>query len=310
VRAPRSGLFSLFPRNEAFFGVIVSHRPQFPPFLSSLHADSGSCNDILEVEIRRNQPPVKLQRGPKSYSYGPFVRALELCRDIAGENEPMDDTDPSSGVGKDRAKVDGVDGELMTIDDGGLEAYLDSCGNSSCDEDDVAEDGDGDDVGAGGDDFGDSLYCAPINSNVARTGRSALTSMMGDIHAIDALSKILQNVRTGLLSNSLAKLLHREGRSDNGTDEEDGNNGTGIIHFTVEDRYCSILIRSEIQTVNFYLALASEVRRRLVERLPGGSEGRTVIGKVEMEDDMCAGEEALSDQITATANTFMSIRYP
>ena len=134
-------------------------------------------------------------------------------------------------------------------------------------------------------------------------------AMMSDIHA-DALRENLQKCqRTELVSNSLFRLLHGESRGNSGTDEEDGNNRNEIIHVTVEDRYCSILIRSEIQTVDFYLAVASEVRRRLVERL-AGSEG-TVIGKVDnMEDDVCVGEEAPCDQITALANTFLSIRYP
>ena len=222
----------------------------------------------------------------------------------------MDDTDPSVEDGKDCAEIDGDDGERMTIDDGGLEAFLDSCDNSSCDDDDVDvdDDGDGDDGSAGGEDFGDCLYQTPTSSNIAQTDRPARTAMMSDIHAIDALREKLKNVRTGLVSNSLA-MLHGESRSDNVPDEDDGNNGTGIIHFTVEDKYCSILIRSEIQTVDFYLAVAIEVRRRLVERLPG-SGGLTVIGKVDLEDDICVGEEALRDQITVLANTFLSIRYP
>lgn len=276
-----------------------------------MRADSGSCNDILEVEIKANEPPVKLQRGPKSYSYGPFVRALELCRGISDENKPKDDTtDPSREDEKDRAEIDSNDGERITIDDGGLEAFLDSCDNSSCDDDDVDvdDDGDGDDGSAGGEDFGDCLYQTPTSSNIAQTDRPARTAMMSDIHAIDALREKLKNVRTGLVSNSLA-MLHGESRSDNVPDEDDGNNGTGIIHFTVEDKYCSILICSEIQTVDFYLAVAIEVRRRLVERLPG-SGGLAVIGKVDLEDDICVGEEALRDQITALANTFLSIRYP
>ena len=280
----------------------------FPPFLSSLRADSGSCNDILEVEIKANEPPVKLQRGPKSYSYGPFVKALELCRDTADGNKPTDDTDPSIEDGKYRAEIDGNDGERITIDDGGLEAFLDSCGNSSCDDDDVDvdDDGDGDDGSARGDDFGDCLYQTPTSSSIAQTDRPARTAMMSDIHAIDALREKLKNVRTGLVSNTLH---HGESRSDNMPDEDDGNNGTGIIHFTVEDKYCSILISSEIQTVDFYLAVSIEVRRRLVERLPG-SGGLAVIGKVELEDNVCVGDEALRDQITALANTFLSIRYP
>ncbi len=107
------------------------------------------------------------------------------------------------------------------------------------------------------------------STNTAQTDRPARTAVMSDIHAINALREKLKKVRTGLVSNYLAMLLHDKSRSNNVPDEDDGNNGTGIIHFTVKDKYCLILIRSEIQTVDFYLAVAIEVCRRLVERLPG-----------------------------------------
>ena len=130
--------------------------------------------------------------------------------------------------------------------------------------------------------------------------------MMSDIHA-DALRENLQKCqRTELVSNSLFRLLHGESRGNSGTDEEDGNNRNEIIHVTVEDQYCSIL---KIQTANCYLAMAKKVRRRLVERL-AGSEGPTVIGKVDMKDNVCVGEEALCDQITEFANSFLYIQHP
>jgi hypothetical protein len=299
---PGAGCFVL--RNDCY----LESRIDFIPVPLVLHADAGSCNDVLEVKIRYNEPPVKLQRGPKSYSYGPFIKALELCRDIAGENKSRDDGDPSKDDAKDRTKVGSNDVERMTIDDGGLEAFLDSCENSSDDDNDDADDSNGDIVSSGEDDFGDCFYDTPANSNSAETSRSARMAIMNDIHAIDALREKLQNVRNGLLNNSLAGQFDLESRKDNDTDKDDDNNGTDIVHFTVEDRYCLILIRSEIQTVNFYLAAASELRLRLVERF-SESEGPTVIGKV-LEDDRCVREESLRDHTTAIANTFLSIRYP
>ena len=268
--------------------------------MSFLPAKSGSCNDVLEVRIRANEPPVKLQRGPKSYSFGPFVRALELCR-VASVSEP------SGEDAKDRAKVNRNDCERTTIDDEGLEAYLDSYDNASDDIDYVSDEGDSDeDATAEGEDFGDSLYSTPAISNAAQTGRSAETSMLNDIHALDALKKCLQNVRTGLLDNSLAGQFHGEWRK---TDEDDNNKGgIGITNLTVEDQYCLILIRSEIETVDFYLAAISELSRQLVERL-SELDGPTVSAKV-VKGDWCVREESLSDQITAVTTTFLSIRYP
>ena len=61
--------------------------------------------------------------------------------------------------------------------------------------------------------------------------------------------------------------------------------------------------------VNSFLAVASKVRQRLVEQL-AGLEGLTVIGKVDMEDNVCVGEEAPCDQVTELTNTFLYSQYP
>ena len=262
----------------------------------------GSCNDVLEVKIRANEPSIKLQRGPKSYSYGPFVRALELCRDIVNGKSSTYITEPSG--------VNHNDCESAMIDDGDLEAFLDPCVNASDDDNDFIDDGDSEeDARAEGEDFGDCLYNTPVNSNAGQTGRSARTSMLNDIHALDTLKEILQNVKTRLLANSLAKQFHGERGRDNETDNDDNNNKRiDINHFTVEDQYCLILIRSEIETVDFYLAAIRELHRRLVERL-SELEGPTVIDKV-VKNDRSVGDKSLCDQITSVATTFLSIRYP
>ena len=258
---------------------------------------------MLEVKIRANKPPIKFQRGPKSFSYGPFVRALELCRDIVSGKSPTYTTEPSG--------VDHNDCERAMIDDKGLEAFLDSCDNASDDNNNSIDDGDSDeDASAEGEDFDDCLYSTPGNSNPAQTGRSARTSMLNDVHVLDTLQERLQNVKTVLLGNSLARLIHGKRGSDNETNDDDNNNRRiiGITHFTVEDQYCLILIRSEIETADFYLAVTRELHRRMVERL-SESDGPTVIDKV-VENDRCVGDESLCDQITSVATTFLSIRYP
>ncbi|KAL7449020.1 hypothetical protein ACHAWC_001125, partial [Mediolabrus comicus] len=41
----------------------------------------GSCNDVIEIQLQTGSPPVKLQRGPKSYTYGCLIKALQLFGD-------------------------------------------------------------------------------------------------------------------------------------------------------------------------------------------------------------------------------------
>ena len=46
---------------------------------------------MLEIEIKSKDRPVKFQRGPKSYAYGPFVHALELCYDADSTHASIGD---------------------------------------------------------------------------------------------------------------------------------------------------------------------------------------------------------------------------
>ena len=41
---------------------------------------------MVEIELKEEGPLVRLQRGPKSYTFGPFIKALELFYD-AGSDE-------------------------------------------------------------------------------------------------------------------------------------------------------------------------------------------------------------------------------
>jgi hypothetical protein len=53
----------------------------------------GSCNDVLQFE-----PGILLRTGPREYTYGPFVKALEFCRMmlLPGTDHTEDDTDPEN----------------------------------------------------------------------------------------------------------------------------------------------------------------------------------------------------------------------
>ena len=117
-----------------------------------------------------------------------------------------------------------------------------------------------------------------------------------DICAIDVLKEKLQNARTGLLNNSLAKIIRC------GLEEDD------MKSLTIEDQYSQILILSEIHTIDFFLAAATELRLRLIERLSTLDEDGE---KVNDTDFVEGGKFSIieHDQISSIAGTFMSIRY-
>ena len=235
----------------------------------------GSCNDILELEIKPNQPPIELQRGPKSYSYGPLVKALELCRD----------TDASRGDTGRQHIEDGIEENEEEEGDGGLDAFLDACDNEQFEDEDEDEDDNEDD------DFDDYLYNPSNNrsNDMTDATSSAQSSMISsDLHAIDALTETLQSVQAGLESNPLAEQF----KNDNANEEST----------PAEDQYCSILIESEIQTVNFHLDIASELRRRLTSHTKEG--GKT------SDEAKYGKEQGNYDHINNVCDAFLSIRYP
>ena len=83
-----------------------------------------------EIEIKQKGQPMKLQRDPKSYCYGLFIKALELCRDDVDKN--------SNEHGVSMMDNDCRDVQEVKVDDmidGGLEAFLDLCGNEFKEED-------------------------------------------------------------------------------------------------------------------------------------------------------------------------------
>jgi hypothetical protein len=122
-----------------------------------------------------------------------------------------------------------------------------------------------------------------------------------DICAIDVLKEKLQNARTGLLNNSLAKIIRHKNRSC-GLEEDD------MKSLTIEDQYSQILILSEIHTIDFFLAAATELRLRLIERLSTFDEDGE---KVNDTDFVEGGKVSIieHEQISSIAGTFMSIRY-
>jgi hypothetical protein len=172
--------------------------------------------------------------------------------------------------------------------DNGLRDFPDPCDDSL--DDDAVDNGDDDDANVEGGNSDSSHNAHEISASEQYDLSSARRSIIDDIGAIDVFRERLRNVRTGLVINPLSGPPNGE-------------------IFTVEDRYCSILIDSEIQTIDFYLSAARELRNRLVERIAEEWGEPKRIGLV-LEDDGCIIEHALRDQISSVATTFLSVRYP
>ncbi|KAL7544512.1 hypothetical protein ACHAWF_007891 [Thalassiosira exigua] len=277
----------------------------------------GSCNDVLELVIAKGEPPAELRRGPKAYSYGPFAKALRLCRDALdegdeGEGRRDDDEGPSA--------TKGCTKESIASDDGpeGLEAFLDSC--------DAELDGDGDDMGGedfeddeeddeGGeeDDWNARLYDAPDDPpDQIRSDASRRASTRSDLRAVGALEEVLRDARALRMENPLAALADRGsggGRCVASGDADD---------VAVEDEYCAILVRSEVRTLDFYLRATAELGRRLADypdevrdggRSPAPGESRKEEGN---GGDPFEGarDEAEGAQIRGLVDAFLTIHHP
>lgn len=264
----------------------------------------GSCNDVLEIEIKPNNT-VKLQRGPKSYCYGPFVKALELCRDnimvVGHEKKNHSEKDIGRDDREKTIQVDVDEGDHK-VDDGGLDAFLDSCDNEFDDE------GDDDDDDGEIDDFGDCFYNTSTNSNGTQVNNSS-SMIAADLRALDVLKDVLQNVKAGLVKNPLATQSQSNIIKHDG---EDGNNMKEPSDNNIMDTFCAMLVRSEIQTADFYLAVASVLRRRLVVHLEeqSSSKERLSHGLATEEDYQFDDEELVHEQANAIATAFLTIRYP
>ena len=173
--------------------------------------------------------------------------------------------------------------------DNGLRDFYRSVRRDDSSDDDAVDNGDDDDANVEGDDPDCSHDAHEISASEQYDLSSVRRrSIIDDIGAIDIVRERLRNVRAGLVNNPLSGPPNGE-------------------IFTVEDRYCSILIDSEIQTIDFYLSAARELRNRLVERIAEEWGEPKRIGSV-LEDDGCIRDH--TDQITSVATTFLIVRYP
>eukprot|EP00986_Skeletonema_menzelii_P016828 scaffold16098_cov80-Skeletonema_menzelii.AAC.2 len=200
-----------------------------------IHHREGSCNDVVEIELKEEGPPVKLQRGPKSYTYGQFIKALELFHD-AGSDGRRDLQDDSLRDG-------GRDG-----DDGGLEAFLDDCDDEEDYEDDEDEGGvELDGMMYNSTTFGDSDL---LDGSFRSSSSTKAEGMTKELRALEALHSSLKQAVERCESNSLIRRSVGE-----------------RVCPTAEDEYCVMLIKSEMQTISFYTKATEMIHSKLSKSL-------------------------------------------
>ena len=232
----------------------------------------GSCNDVLEIELKEDKPPVKLRRGPKSYTYGLFVKALQLFHDddSAGGIDDMSNSVRDRRNCYDDGQEEEEEEESMNEDDGGMQAFLDDCEEDGY-EDEEEEEGD--------DDLDDMMYNPKSFSLPSSTTKAE--GMMNEVRALDALHLSLKQALKRCDQNSLI--------CSSSIDEQR------------TDKYCLILIKSEMQTISFYMKSAEMVQSKLSKSSPRVTALMDV--KLEMSD---TDQKHINDLVDA----FMTIRYP
>ena len=178
---------------------------------------------MVEIELKEEGPPVRLQRGPKSYTFGPFIKALELFYGAGsdGRHDVQDDSrDDAAGGGRDD-------------DDAGLEAFL-----NDCDEEEDYEDEDDE----GGDDVDDMMYNSTtfgdddlLDDSLPSSSSSSTKEklMTKELRALEALHSSLKQAVERCENNSLIRSVEER------------------VYTAEGDEYCAILIKSEIQTISF-----------------------------------------------------------
>ena len=212
-----------------------------------------------------------MQRGPKSYTYGLFIKALELFHDAGSDGCDLQVSDAANGGRSD--------------DDGGLEAFLDDCDDEEEDYEDEEDEG--------GEELDDMMYNSTTFGNgdlmdqLQSTSSTKAEGMMKELRALEALHSSLKEAMEQCENNSL---IRRSGVEER-------------IYTTAEDEYCVILIKSEMQTISFYTKATEMIHSKLSKSL--SQVNSLVESKIEMIA-MDRDREHINDLVKA----FMTIRYP
>lgn len=224
---------------------------------------------MLKIQLRANAKPVRLQRGPKSYSFSPFVEALSLFYDSSnGSNvAERESTNPVCNASNNNS--DSED------EDDGLEAFLDECENELESDDSRFFDCYGDtDIAANELMVESTMGSNPCNHNRIET----------DLVALELLILALTDAKLHIEKNVLAS-------SDS-------------ARYSEQDQFCFILLQSEIKTLAFFLAVAYTVKRCL-NRMEEDSTSSIDVFPTVGTDECKEHTQHVRDVVSA----FLTIRY-
>jgi hypothetical protein len=237
-----------------------------------------------------------LQRGPKSYTYGCLIKALQLfgddeqslpCGDGGDESEEKQLQQESGNDDADREGVTEAD------DDGGLQAFLDDCeeedyGLRECDEEEEEDD-----------DLDAMMYGHTSIDNVLPQSSSSSSS-----NAVEEMRKKDELQALGALHSSLKQALERcEKNSLICTSNGRGScSGDKCISSSLSlyDDFCIIWVKSEIRTISFYMKAVEMIQSKLLMGVGDANHVKRDCGMID-----CLDHEHLNDLVDA----FMTIRH-
>ena len=231
----------------------------------------GSCNDIYEFVPTRTTTSsnpkrsiIVLRRGPKSYSYGGFVQALETFfpdhqtgkNSLPASTDGMEQHDGNDGMKEEQEEEEDVDD--MEDD---MEAFLNACDDEEEEHDPELDDHD---------DHDQLLYGEPsaMDSPHPNQPPPPPQDLQTELQALSAFRERLLELaesytfpkaqRTLVLSSSLrAKDDHDSRQPNKDSDRPD------------QDRayYAALVVDSEVATLRFFAATAQAIAQQLNKHL-------------------------------------------
>jgi hypothetical protein len=270
----------------------------------------GSCNDVLEFEIPHSNDKegtggakvVDLRAGPKSYTFGGLVKALEHFHD---HHENVNGDTSTAGLtsgGKESSGAFGMDEfEEDDEEDDDMDAFLNACDEEEDDEEDMGEEDEDDDDD---DDDEDAFMFSSGMETMAAPLRNKSNDKEASTKAeVSALQRLRQALNSKSSSYSLngAKLAAA-------MQLEDGS----------KEYYAALLVSSEKRTIEMYVqaierlvaALSNKDGHHTAGRGRDSAKQQPPIstrenGKSNNEDDCLVTRQA-----TDLVSAYMAIRHP